>query len=223
MDISVKAYTPVPFILNAIYDTLVFIAISLRIVSRSLAGDTFGAYMRSFLRGDGLPVLSKSVMQGGQLYYSFVTKNFFCESTFFYWCFFLLLFFLLLSVTIGFNIVVVILIFAPVPDTYHSILLPAQFTLNCVMACRVFRGIKLGTIQCVDGSSTFRGTLGSAGRTDPASHAAASNEFALTLGPGRRTVPVDIEVTKNVESGDPGQSLDPKWNDGKLVIAFDQV
>jgi len=76
MDISVKEYTPVPFILNAVYDTLVFIAISLRIVSHSLAGDTFGAYMRSFLRGDGLPVLSKSVMQGGQLYYSFVTVFF---------------------------------------------------------------------------------------------------------------------------------------------------
>jgi len=62
-------YISTPIILNSIIDTLVFVAISFRIMSLSLAGDTFGARMGSFFRGNGLPVLSRSVLQGGQLYY----------------------------------------------------------------------------------------------------------------------------------------------------------
>ena len=67
-------YATVPILLNAIMDTLVFIAISFRIVSYSLVGDTFGARMRSFLRGSGLPSISKSILQGGQLYYLYATR-----------------------------------------------------------------------------------------------------------------------------------------------------
>jgi hypothetical protein len=70
----------VPILLNSIMDTLVFIAISFRIVSYSLIGDTFGARMRSFFRGDGLPRVSKNILQGGQLYYLFVTRAFFLSS-----------------------------------------------------------------------------------------------------------------------------------------------
>jgi hypothetical protein len=54
------------------YDTLVFLAISIRIVSYSIEGETFSGRVRSFLRGDGLPHLSRSLLKGGQLYYSFV-------------------------------------------------------------------------------------------------------------------------------------------------------
>jgi hypothetical protein len=73
--INTKAepFGSVPILLNSIMDTLIFIVISFRIVSYSLVGDTFSARMRSFLRGDGLPNLSRSILQGGQLYYLFVT------------------------------------------------------------------------------------------------------------------------------------------------------
>jgi hypothetical protein len=69
-----ERFGSVPILLNSIMDTLVFIAISFRIVSCSLVGDTFSARMRSFFRGDGLPSLSKSVLQGAQLYYLFVPR-----------------------------------------------------------------------------------------------------------------------------------------------------
>jgi hypothetical protein len=72
-----ERFGSVPILLNSIMDTLVFIAISFRIVSFSLVGDTFGAHMRSFFRGDSLPSLSRSILQGGQLYYLFVTRAFF--------------------------------------------------------------------------------------------------------------------------------------------------
>jgi hypothetical protein len=61
-----------PLVLNTIFDTAVFIAISLRIMSFATTGKTFSARAQSFVQGDGLPLLSKSLLQGGQLYYLFV-------------------------------------------------------------------------------------------------------------------------------------------------------
>jgi len=57
--------------MHAIYDTLVFLAISFRILSYTVVGDTFEARVKSFFRGTGLPSLSRSILQGGQLYYLF--------------------------------------------------------------------------------------------------------------------------------------------------------
>jgi hypothetical protein len=59
----------IPNIAHVIYDTFVFVSISLRIISFSIVGDTFTARTRSFFRGDGVPSFSKSVLYGGQLYY----------------------------------------------------------------------------------------------------------------------------------------------------------
>jgi hypothetical protein len=72
--IQTEPFGLVPLFLHSIMDTLAFIAISFRIVSYSLVGDTFSARMRSFFRGSGLPSVSKSILQGGQLYYLFVTR-----------------------------------------------------------------------------------------------------------------------------------------------------
>jgi hypothetical protein len=72
IDPQVHVYASAPVVLNAVIDTLVFVAISCRIVCTSLVGNTFGARVRSFFLGDGLFNLSKSLLQGGQLYYLFV-------------------------------------------------------------------------------------------------------------------------------------------------------
>jgi hypothetical protein len=66
---KVAHFSILPIAVNSIFDALVFIAISLRVVSYSIVGDTYSARMKSFVRGDGLPILSKSLLQGGQLYY----------------------------------------------------------------------------------------------------------------------------------------------------------
>jgi hypothetical protein len=69
-------YGSIPALITAIFDTLVFLAISLRIASNTLLdNDTFGTRMKSFLRGRGLPNISKCILQGGQLYYLFVTDS----------------------------------------------------------------------------------------------------------------------------------------------------
>jgi hypothetical protein len=65
----IEQYASIPLIAHFVFDTLVFLAISARIVSFSIVGDTFGERMRSFFRGDGLSILSRSLLYGGQLYY----------------------------------------------------------------------------------------------------------------------------------------------------------
>jgi len=114
-----EKYAVIPAVMNFTLDTLVFIAISLRIVSHSIEDNSFRATLSSFFRGDGLFRLPRSLLQGGQLHYF---------STF------------------GLNIVVIVLYVAPVSPAYVMFCIP-NIALESSMACRVFRGIKLGTIE----------------------------------------------------------------------------
>jgi hypothetical protein len=57
-------------VLNAVYDTLVFLAISYRIISYTIIGDSWSARVKTFFGANGLPRLSKGLLHGGQLYYS---------------------------------------------------------------------------------------------------------------------------------------------------------
>lgn len=53
----------------AVYDTLVFFAISWRLASSSVVGDSLKDRLRSFFFGAGLPRVSKGLLQDGQIYY----------------------------------------------------------------------------------------------------------------------------------------------------------
>jgi hypothetical protein len=68
----IAPYVSIPILVHAAFDTLVFLAISFRIMSFSIVGDTFSARMVSFFRGDGLSSLPRSLLFGGQAYYVFV-------------------------------------------------------------------------------------------------------------------------------------------------------
>jgi hypothetical protein len=67
--IEQKRYGAIPSVINFTLDTLVFFAISFRIISCSIENHSFQALLRSFFRGDGLFSLSRSLLQSGQLYY----------------------------------------------------------------------------------------------------------------------------------------------------------
>ena len=58
-----------PIVINAVNDTLIFVAISYKILTYTTLGDTWRARARSFYAADGLPKLSKALLQSGQLYY----------------------------------------------------------------------------------------------------------------------------------------------------------
>jgi hypothetical protein len=153
-------YGSMPNLLHSIYDTLVFIAISLRIVSYSIVGDTFGARMRSFFRGAGLPSLSRSVLQGGQLYYLFVAIHLIVDV---YQCF-------SSSPTIGLNILLVVVILAPVSPAYLTMFIIPHIALGSAMACRVFRGLRLGLISDQVQQSTVQSTIHFGSRSQTAPH-----------------------------------------------------
>jgi hypothetical protein len=51
------------------------------------------------------------------------------------------------------GIVVVTMGFSPAPESYHTIFIVPSIALESAMACLVFRGIKLGTIADVGGST----------------------------------------------------------------------
>jgi len=133
IDTAVRSYASTPIVLNAINDTLIFIAISLRIVAFTVAGDTWGAHIRSFVSGDGLPRMSRALLQGGQLYY---------------------------FATIGLSIVMSAMVLSPsIPPVYRAMFSVPNIALENSMACRVFRAVKLGLIKDVQGSSNYGSTL----------------------------------------------------------------
>ncbi|GBE89887.1 hypothetical protein SCP_1702130 [Sparassis crispa] len=119
---SVKPVSSSGVILNTINDTLVFFAISFRLVSFSIqeqgtARDKF----RSFFRGEGLPKLSRMLLQGGQLYY---------------------------FATVSLNILTMAMIISPkVSPVFHAMFTIPNIALENAMATRVFRAIHMGAIQ----------------------------------------------------------------------------
>jgi len=114
-------YTTVPIILTAVNDTLVFLAISYRMVFSAMVRSTWRARARSFFMGEGLHQLSKALLQSGQVYY---------------------------FVTIGVAITWTALILSPsIPGQLHPILGSAYFALANAMACRVFRAVLLESIK----------------------------------------------------------------------------
>ena len=58
----------VPFFLITIFDTVVFISISLRVLSLSLANN-WRDRMRTFASGRGMGTVSRALLQTGQIYY----------------------------------------------------------------------------------------------------------------------------------------------------------
>jgi len=126
---AVRSYASTPIVLNAINDTLIFLAISCRIVAFTVVGETRSAQIKSFVSGNGLPRISKGLLQGGQLYY---------------------------FATIGLSIVMSAMVLSPgVPPVYRAMLSVPNIALENAMACRVFRAVKLGLIKDVRTTSYF--------------------------------------------------------------------
>jgi len=114
-------YIIVPIILTAVNDTLIFLAISYRMMSLSAVDGPWTARAKSFFTGDGMYRLSKSLLHSGQVYY---------------------------FVTIGVAITSTALIISPtIPGEMKAILISTYFTLASAMACLVFRAVLLGIIK----------------------------------------------------------------------------
>ncbi|KAJ7657143.1 hypothetical protein B0H17DRAFT_1021288 [Mycena rosella] len=115
-----KSYAGSPGIIITVHDTLVYFAISYRLVSNFSHLDgkqTRRAQLTALFSGSNLPAFSKSLFTDGQMYY---------------------------MITVIFNIVTTLLVYMPgVSAVYHSILVIPNLTLTSIMACRVYRNTKL--------------------------------------------------------------------------------
>ncbi|KIM84940.1 hypothetical protein PILCRDRAFT_817773 [Piloderma croceum F 1598] len=113
----VEHYDAWGYMATAVYDTLMYFAISWRLASFAML-ESWHHRVRSFATGYGLGWLSKVLLQSGQAYY---------------------------FLTIGFNICTVVFIYNPsVPLGWQSLFLGPTITFTSVMACRLFRELKLG-------------------------------------------------------------------------------
>lgn len=128
----------VPILVVSISDTLVFLAISYRLMSNAILGDTWRERSRTFLRAEGLSGVSKRLLQSGQFYYlcvvSLLPLNL-CS-------------FELHSVTIGMSIVTTALVLTSnTPDILRAFLVPPYIALSSALACRVFRSLLLKPVE----------------------------------------------------------------------------
>ncbi|KAF8171183.1 hypothetical protein K438DRAFT_1982173 [Mycena galopus ATCC 62051] len=113
------AYAGSSGITITIHDTIVFFAISYRLIANfGHAQQTRGDQVRELFTGTNLPAFSKSLFTDGQMYY---------------------------MVTVVSNIVTTVLVYVRLSSSlYHGLLVIPNVTLTSMMACRVYRNTVLG-------------------------------------------------------------------------------
>ncbi|KAJ7757613.1 hypothetical protein B0H16DRAFT_1314327 [Mycena metata] len=100
------------------HDTIVFLAISYRLISNVQAEpQTPWEQFKALFSGADLPAFSKSLFMDGQMYY---------------------------MIAVVVNIATTVVAYAPVSPVYRSLLVIPSVTITCIMACRVYRNVKLG-------------------------------------------------------------------------------
>ncbi|TCD71615.1 hypothetical protein EIP91_007362 [Steccherinum ochraceum] len=115
----VKRFGTSGIVSSAVYDTLVFLAITVRLLMDT-AAENWRQRLRILVGGRGMGHLSRALMQGDQQYY---------------------------LATVCFGIVAAALILAPsVPITIGNLMAVPGVAVQNAMACRVFRHLKLGCI-----------------------------------------------------------------------------
>jgi len=107
----------------AVHDTLVYLAISIRLTLNNLPHSSYFVkdVLKIFFSGKGIGQISKTLLTTGQLYY---------------------------FVTIGVNIITMAIIFSPsVPPVIQAVPPICNIALQNAIACRVYRQLKLGLIS----------------------------------------------------------------------------
>ncbi|KZP25307.1 hypothetical protein FIBSPDRAFT_1041463 [Athelia psychrophila] len=110
------------YIINAIFDTLVYLAVSWQLATFSVTGGGFKRRLLSFTTGDGLLGLTKALLRGGQIYY------FTC---------------------IAFGVATIYVLYSDKVSSgspYKGIIPPLHVCFASILACRIFRELKLGVI-----------------------------------------------------------------------------
>ncbi|KAH7910121.1 hypothetical protein BJ138DRAFT_142830 [Hygrophoropsis aurantiaca] len=171
---SVKNWAGTPIVSNTIYATLVFLAISLKLMSMTMIDSPTGSdRVKSFIRGDGLPRFSRLLFKSGQQYY---------------------------FATFGTNMLAMFMVLLPTtPPVYQAMFSIPSVALESSMACRVFRSVKLGAIM--DSPTTLVTTEDSPVTFRPQSRRPFNSDITYPLKTfnERRTIPVNVSITRTTD------------------------
>ncbi|KAJ6596051.1 hypothetical protein B0H10DRAFT_2089378 [Mycena sp. CBHHK59/15] len=119
---EVASFVGASTIVITVHDTAVFLAVSYRLVSNTHAvHGTLKSKLKAVFSGTSMPCFSKALYVDGQLYYMISAFS---------------------------NIAVTVMVYAPhLHPAYHGLLAIPNVMLTSVMACRVYRNTKLGTVR----------------------------------------------------------------------------
>ncbi|KAF8912001.1 hypothetical protein CPB84DRAFT_1820711 [Gymnopilus junonius] len=119
--LKVESYVGAASIIPLVNDTLVFLAITYRLVTNSHMEYTLKDGFRTLVFGDCLPAFSRALLQDGQRYY---------------------------FTTVVFSLLTVIMLYIPgLPGAYRTMFTVPNLVVMNIMACRVFRNTKFGLFR----------------------------------------------------------------------------
>lgn len=166
VETDVKGFANVGPVLIAVHDSLVYIGISARLTLNNLPLTSPRPIdaLKIFFSGKGIGQISKSLLTTGQMYYLYV--YFFPHRQYASSSPIHLDVFQLHSATIGMSIAHIAVIFSPsVPPVIKATIPIPNIALQNVMACRVYRQLKLGLIS--ETSTTTLVSASSSSRSTP--------------------------------------------------------
>ncbi|KAJ3506387.1 hypothetical protein NLJ89_g6892 [Agrocybe chaxingu] len=127
---SLESYVAAAAIIPLVNDTLIFLAITWRLMQNANVEPSLKGGVRTLFFGDYMPAFSKALLQDGQVYY---------------------------LTTVSISLLTVIMLYVKsVPVTYQTMFTVPNIVLMNVMACRVFRNVKFGKFRETPLSSNRR-------------------------------------------------------------------
>jgi hypothetical protein len=100
---------------------------------------------------------------------------------------------------IVFSILLLVMVLSPVSDVYHIMFIAPYIALVSVMACRVFRGVKLGYIKDADDGTGLIYSL----RTHTAAVVTTDKSQYKTHNPAPSSHSFVVETIKTARFGEP--------------------
>ncbi|KAJ6600633.1 hypothetical protein B0H10DRAFT_2083321 [Mycena sp. CBHHK59/15] len=174
---EVASFVGASTIVITVHDTAVFLAVSYRLVSNTHAvHGTLKSKLKAVFSGTSMPCFSKALYVDGQFYYMISAFS---------------------------NIAVTVMVYAPhLHPAYHGLLAIPNVMLTSVMACRVYRNTKLGTVrESTDVSLAVR-TIG--GGSIPVHLSRPTRRTSIygedTVGADRSAGAVFIAMTKTTQT-----------------------
>jgi len=207
---SVQPYIATAAIIPLVNDTLVFLAISWRLMQNAHVDQDLKTGFRIFAFGEYMPGLSRALLQDGQAYYLYV--SIFSDRSLLTLC--------SSRTTVTTSLLTVIMLYVDaVPVVYRTMFTVPNIVLMNVMACRVFRHTKFGLLrECEISTSSLLKSKAGRSKTLPATQVSVPlSALRFQPGPGftdTRQV-LETQVVDGTTTGDSQGDVSPDGTEVK--------